>query len=58
MNLIPFILQHSLTPVLEKLLIQLKDRDREILVDQIKPQLQALKKYHFGKQINAVSLTV
>lgn len=47
-------LKYVLTHTTEKLLIQLKDKDRELLVDQIKPQLQALKKYHFGKQINAV----
>ena len=46
--------KYVLTHTTEKLLIQLKDKDRGLLVDQIKPQLQALKKYHFGKQINAV----
>lgn len=40
--------------VIQKLLIQVKDKDREILVDQIKPQLQVLKRHHFGKQINAI----
>jgi len=40
----------------EKLLTLLSGADRETLVEQIKPQLQALKKFTFGKQINAVRL--
>jgi len=32
----------------------LQGPDRETLVEQIKPQLQALKKFTYGKQINAV----
>lgn len=40
--------------MIEKLLMQLKGKDWEVLADQVKPQLQALKKYTHGKQINAV----
>jgi mRNA-binding protein PUF3 len=39
---------------LEKLLGQLKGAEREQLVEDIKPQLLALKKYNFGKQIAAI----
>ncbi|KAI5854756.1 armadillo-type protein [Tricharina praecox] len=40
--------------VIQKLLTLLSGADRETLVEQIKPQLQALKKFTFGKQINAI----
>ncbi|KAF8245074.1 ARM repeat-containing protein [Wilcoxina mikolae CBS 423.85] len=40
--------------VIQKLLTLLSGSDRETLVEQIKPQLQALKKFTFGKQINAI----
>ncbi|KAH0552923.1 hypothetical protein GP486_006878 [Trichoglossum hirsutum] len=38
----------------EKLLGQLKGVDHDRLVEQIRPQLQALKKYTYGKQITAI----
>ncbi|PQE22195.1 pumilio domain-containing protein [Rutstroemia sp. NJR-2017a WRK4] len=40
--------------VIQKLLGQLKDADREAFVEEIKPQLLALKKYNYGKQIAAL----
>jgi len=40
--------------VIQKLLTLLQGPDRETLVEQIKPQLQALKKFTYGKQINAI----
>ncbi|KAH0609841.1 uncharacterized protein H6S33_012387 [Morchella sextelata] len=40
--------------VIQKLLTLLSGQDRETLVEQIKPQLQALKKFTYGKQINAI----
>lgn len=43
----------TLTP--EKLLGQMKGADFDKLVEYIKPQLVALKKYAYGKQISAVS---
>lgn len=38
----------------EKLLAQLKGAERERFVEDIKPQLLALKKYNYGKQIAAM----
>lgn len=38
----------------EKLLGQVQGEERERLVELIKPQLFALKKYNFGKQIAAI----
>ncbi|KAL7274372.1 mRNA binding protein puf3 [Rhizina undulata] len=40
--------------VIQKLLTLLQGPDRETLVEQIKPQLQQLKKFTYGKQINAI----
>lgn len=40
--------------VIQKLLTLLSGADRDTLVEQIKPQLQNLKKFTFGKQINAI----
>ncbi|KAH0543370.1 hypothetical protein FGG08_002326 [Glutinoglossum americanum] len=40
--------------VIQKLLGQLKGADHERLVEQIRPQLQALKKFTYGKQITAI----
>ncbi|KAI9822269.1 MAG: mRNA binding protein puf3 [Thelocarpon impressellum] len=42
--------------VIQKLLGQMKGTDFESLVECIKPQLAALKKYTYGKQISAVSV--
>ncbi|KAK2764936.1 mRNA binding protein puf3 [Arachnomyces sp. PD_36] len=40
--------------VIQKVLGQLKDAEREALVEQIKPQLSQLKKFSYGKQIVAI----
>ncbi|KAI9802019.1 MAG: hypothetical protein M1825_003075 [Sarcosagium campestre] len=40
--------------VIQKLLGQMKGADYDNLVENIKPQLAALKKYAFGKQITAI----
>jgi mRNA-binding protein PUF3 len=40
--------------VIQKLLTLLNGPDRETLVEQIKPQLQQLKKFTYGKQITAI----
>ncbi len=39
---------------LEKLLAQLKGDERERFIEDMKPQLIALKKYNYGKQITAI----
>ena len=43
-----------LTPFSEKLLAQLKGPERLFFVEAIKPQLLALKKFNYGKQIAAI----
>lgn len=52
-SLIP---QHVLTMLMfvEKLLGQLKGAERVAFVEDLKPQLLALKKYNYGKQIAAI----
>ncbi|KAJ5139309.1 Armadillo-like helical [Penicillium bovifimosum] len=40
--------------VIQKVLGQLKDAEREALIDQIKPLLSQLKKFSYGKQIVAI----
>ncbi|KAI9802849.1 MAG: mRNA binding protein puf3 [Piccolia ochrophora] len=40
--------------VIQKLLGQMKGADHDKLIEQIKPQLAALKKYTYGKQITAI----
>ncbi|KAJ5166399.1 uncharacterized protein N7482_005180 [Penicillium canariense] len=40
--------------VIQKVLGQLKDDEREALIDQIKPLLSQLKKFSYGKQIVAI----
>ncbi|KAL5351649.1 mRNA binding protein puf3 [Pseudogymnoascus australis] len=40
--------------VVQKLLGQLKDAERDAFVEDIKPQLMQLKKYNYGKQIAAI----
>jgi mRNA-binding protein PUF3 len=42
----------------EKLLGQLKGAERERLIEDIKPQLVALKKYNYGKQIAAIEKVI
>lgn len=42
----------------EKLLASLEGADRERLIEELKPQLSALKKYNFGKQITAMEKLV
>ena len=51
---ITFLSTPSNREIQEKLLTLLSGTDREILVEQIKPQLLSLKKYSFAKQIAAV----
>lgn len=53
-NLIIDSSHHDSNNQTEKLLGQLKGAEREQLVEDIKPQLLALKKYNFGKQIAAI----
>jgi len=48
---------HSSTisnPFAEKLLAQLKGAERDVFVEDMKPQLLQLKKYNYGKQIAAI----
>ncbi|KAF4628065.1 hypothetical protein G7Y89_g10086 [Cudoniella acicularis] len=40
--------------VIQKLLAQLKDSEREAFIEDMKPQLTQLKKYTYGKQIVAI----
>jgi hypothetical protein len=40
----------SFVEVTEKVLGQLKDAEREALIEQIKPLLSQLKKFSYGKQ--------
>ncbi|TVY83494.1 Pumilio-like protein [Lachnellula suecica] len=40
--------------VIQKLLAQLKDAERDAFVEDMKPQLIQLKKYNYGKQIAAI----
>ncbi|RDW70295.1 hypothetical protein BP5796_08692 [Coleophoma crateriformis] len=44
--------------VIQKLLASLEGADRERLIEELKPQLSALKKYNFGKQITAMEKLV
>ncbi|KAK6541753.1 mRNA binding protein puf3, variant 2 [Orbilia ellipsospora] len=40
--------------VIQKLLFLLDEEDRDTLIESIKPQLQNLKRFSYGKQLNAV----
>ncbi|RFU25676.1 hypothetical protein B7463_g10667, partial [Scytalidium lignicola] len=44
--------------VIQKLLAQLKGADRDAFIEEIKPQLSALKKYSYGKQIAAMEKVI
>ncbi|KAH8821529.1 armadillo-type protein [Xylogone sp. PMI_703] len=44
--------------VIQKLLGQLKGADRDAFIEEIKPQLSALKKYSYGKQIAAMEKVI
>ncbi|KAG9246362.1 armadillo-type protein [Calycina marina] len=44
--------------VIQKLLAQLKGEERDAFIEDMKPQLIALKKYNFGKQIAAIERLV
>lgn len=43
--------------VIQRLLAKLCEPDKESFIEQIKPQIQALKKFTYPKQITAVSLS-
>lgn len=47
-------LTHELTARPEKVLNQLRGLEREMLVQQIRAQLVQLKKFSYGKQVNAI----
>ncbi|KAF3920391.1 hypothetical protein ABW20_dc0102940 [Dactylellina cionopaga] len=40
--------------VIQKLLFLLDEEDRDTLIESIKPQLQNLKRFSYGKQLNAI----
>jgi mRNA-binding protein PUF3 len=51
---IPFLYLALSNLVIEKLLAQLKGEEKDIFVEDMKPQLISLKKYNYGKQIAAI----